>query len=165
MDAIDVLREMHVSVKAAFREIETAPMDKRRALWAALQPELQLHEEMEELFVYGPMSEDLSDPQGALCDWLQHHQDQVAEAESIMSRIEALDPSQDSWLMEVLKLKSALDNHILQEEVMVWPEIRSQWGQEKLEQRTGPLRAAVTAATGTPHGRAPDSPAEPRVTS
>lgn len=144
-NALDVLREMHAAAKSGFQEIENASPDKRSELWAKLEPELKLHEQIEERFIYKPMSEDLNNPVGALENWDAQHEAQVSEAESVMNRIDEMEPSQPAWLDTVKQLKSTLEQHISLEETQIWPEIRRQWGEDKLEQRHLPVEAAKTA--------------------
>jgi flagellar biosynthesis regulator FlaF len=48
MDAIQLLKNAHEKAKQAFEEIQTASADQRAQLWARLEPELKVHEEMEE---------------------------------------------------------------------------------------------------------------------
>ena len=146
MDALETLRDMHVAAKAAFQKIDSSPADQRGNLWAKLEPELKLHEQIEERFLYGPMTNDLMSPSGALKDWEMHHEADVHNAEQLISRIEALQPSHDDWLRTVGQLRDALEMHIQKEETQVWPEIRKQWGDDKLQAVAPAIEAAKAAA-------------------
>jgi len=148
MDALEILREMQVAAKSAFQKIESSPADQRGSLWAKLEPELNLHEQIEERFVYGPMTQQLTNASGPLMGWEQRHEADVRQAEQLISRIEQMQPSQDDWLRTVGQLKSALEQHIQTEETQIWPEIRRQWGDEKLQQAAPAIEAAKAAAEG-----------------
>src|SRR5699024_5045799 len=59
MDAIEILRQMHVEAKSAFDKIEHASPDERGGLWGKLHSELKLHEQVEERWVYDPVSQEV----------------------------------------------------------------------------------------------------------
>ena len=142
MDALEILKEMHGEAKAAFGKIEHADVGERGGLWAHLHPELLLHEQLEERFVYDPMAEDLGKSDPKLGNWHHRHHEEVGEAEHIMDEIGRAKPEDAHWLELVEKLHAALENHIHTEEHEIWPMIRDKWGSEKLEQAAGPMQAA-----------------------
>jgi hypothetical protein len=47
-----------LEARQRFQETEAAPATEREALWAKLQPELELHEQIEERFVDDPVAQD-----------------------------------------------------------------------------------------------------------
>ena len=146
MDALEVLREMHVEAKATFQQIEQASPEQRGALWAKLRPELKVHEELEERFVYDPVTRDVDGRDSVLSAWDQEHHQQVEEAEALMSELGRLEPREDQWIERFRALRQMLDSHIRQEETEVWPRIRSAWGPAKLEQVGAQVQAAKAAA-------------------
>jgi len=148
MDALEILREMHLAAKAAFQKIESSPADQRGSLWAKLEPELKLHEQIEERFIYGPVAKEVTNATGPLKGWEMQHEADVRNAEQLISRIEGMQPSQDDWLRTVGQLKSALEMHIQKEETQIWPEIRKQWGATKLQEKAPAIEAAKAAAEG-----------------
>ena len=133
MQAIQVLKQEHGKAKAAFQELEAAPAPVRGALWRKLRPELELHENMEEMHLYGPAAREA---QGdlTLADWEQTHRREVQEAEGLMKEIGRLEPSDDKWLATVKKLHGALEQHIRKEEQEIWPRIERMWGAARLEE-------------------------------
>ncbi len=154
MNALEILREMHVDAKSAFQEIHGAAPDKRGGLWASLRPKLQLHEQIEERFVYQPVAHDFG---ASFADWENQHMQQVHEAETLMDRIGELKPRESRWLYMVSQLQTALEQHIAMEEGQIWPMIERQWGPDKLEEvgnqvhvarTTGNVGAAMTGAIG-----------------
>jgi hypothetical protein len=133
MHAITVLQQQHVKAKAAFQEIEGAPVSERGALWRALRPELEQHEQIEEAHVYGPAAREAQGDR-TLAAWERTHQEQVEEAERLIREIDRLDPSDRMWLTAVQQLRSTLEQHIQREEHDIWPRIERAWGAARLEE-------------------------------
>jgi hemerythrin HHE cation binding domain-containing protein len=133
MQAIQLLKQDHVKAKAAFQEIETTPASGRSSLWGKLRPELELHEQMEEKCLYGPVAREVQgDP--VLASWETTHLHEVQEAEGLIKEIDRLDPAKDAWLAAVKKLRGALEQHIRKEEQDIWPKIERAWNPARLEE-------------------------------
>src|SRR5262245_6071147 len=133
MHAIKLLKEEHGKAKAAFQEIEAASRFKRGSLWSKLQPELELHEKMEETCLYGPAAREVQVDR-SLADWETTHHREVEEAEGLIEEITRLDPSDDKWLSTVKKLHGALEQHIRKEEQEIWPKIEQAWDGKRLDE-------------------------------
>ena len=133
MDALETLKQQHVEAHAAFGQIKAAAARDRAATWAELQPKLELHEQIEEHFVYDPVAADAGSSDPVLARWEDEHEEQVREANAVIARIDGLDPTDDEWLEQVTALGATLDAHIAHEENDIWPRIRSAWGQDKLD--------------------------------
>ena len=133
MQAIQLLKQAHGKAKAAFQEIESASAAQRGAMWRKLRPELEAHEKMEEMHLYGPAAREAKADR-ALADWEQAHHREVQEAEGLIREISRLDPSDDKWLATVKKLHGALEQHIRKEEQEIWPKIERQWDAARLEE-------------------------------
>src|SRR5262249_49178609 len=74
MDAIQFLKKEHQRAKAAMAKLVKAPPGERGALWEELEPELTLHEELEDECLYTPLSDEAAtakDPK--LASWRQRH--------------------------------------------------------------------------------------------
>ncbi len=147
MDALEELREMHVAAKQAFRKIDGASPTERGGLWAKLRPELELHERIEEQFVYDPVARDVGQHDPTLGSWESEHESQAREADGVIAKIGELDPTDDRWMSEFRSLVSMLDRHIAHEENDIWPKIRQEWGERRLEEAGRPVGAARKAAT------------------
>jgi len=137
---------MHVEAKDAFGKIESAGPDQRGGLWAKLQPELELHERIEETFVYDPVAAEAGPSDTVLRSWETEHEQQVQEADAVMAQIGRLDPRDDAWLAQVTTLKNTLAQHIEHEERDIWPRIREAWGRDKLDQAGQQIAASKAAA-------------------
>jgi len=142
MDALEILRQMHVEAKEAFEKIHHADVGDRGGLWAKLRPELVLHEQLEERFVYDPASHDVGHSDPMLSGWHDRHHHEVEQAEAMIHRIGDIDSHDGRWLSMVTELQTTLEGHIHTEEVEIWPRIRSMWGSDKLEDAGGKLNAA-----------------------
>jgi hemerythrin-like domain-containing protein len=133
MHAIKFLKQEHVKAKGAFQEIERASAPQRGQLWGKLQPELKLHEQMEEKHLYGPVARE-GQADGSLADWEHTHRQEVEEAETLMDEIGRLEPSDQRWLETVKALRGALEEHIREEEQEIWPKIEQVWDAARLEE-------------------------------
>jgi len=134
MDAIQFLKKEHAKAKAMFERIEHAAAGERGQLWSQLRPELEAHEQMEEMHLYGPVALEAGSRDATLVEWEQHHQEEVGQAESMILQLDGLNPSEPAWLAQVKELKSALEHHIQEEEGTIWPKIRQVWNARKLGQ-------------------------------
>jgi iron-sulfur cluster repair protein YtfE (RIC family) len=146
MDALEELKQMHVEAKAAFEKIEGAGPSERGGLWAKLQPELELHEQIEERFVYDPVAREAGTKDPVLARWGQEHEAQVREADAVMAKIDRLEPQDAGWLESVSALRTTLEGHIAHEEHDIWPRIRTAWGEAKLDDAGRSVAAAKAAA-------------------
>lgn len=148
VDALEELRQMHIQAKEAFHRIEGAPPDQRAGLWAKLRPELELHEKIEEQFVYDPVARDVGPRDETLKAWDGEHEQQAQEADGIIARIGELDAKDGRWITEFETLVTMMDRHIAHEEQDIWPKIRQEWGEDKLERAGRPVSVAKAAAMG-----------------
>ncbi len=145
MNALDLLHQMHVEARQAFDDIESAEGSLRGRLWDDLQPQLELHERIEERFVYDPVADEAGSSDPVLGRWETEHEEQVREADAVMARIDGLDPATTSWLETVKSLALTLNGHIAHEENDIWPRIRDAWSPEKLDKAGRQMEAARAA--------------------
>lgn len=133
MNAIQLLKSEHEKATQAFEEIHAASDHQRAPLWAKLAPELKVHEEMEEVALYGPVAQELGSTDQTLKEWHEHHHEEVTETDALIQEIDALDATSDDWVEKVGELHEALEHHIEQEEGDIWPRIQQAWDPSKLE--------------------------------
>ena len=146
MDAIEILYEMHIEAKSAFQKLEQATADQRGGMWGKLRPELVLHEQMEERFVYDPVTRDAgNDP--VLSGWHEEHHKQVGEADHMIEQMGQQDPKSDAFMQMLTQLRTALEQHIQREEGEIWPRIREVWGADKLDRAGQQIEAAKKAGS------------------
>ncbi len=151
MNALNLLKQQHVEAHAMFGKIEAAKPSERAGLWAELHSQLELHEQIEERFLYDPVARDAGSTDPILARWEREHEDQVEEAGEVMRKIDGLVPGGTPWIKTVKALGVTLDKHIAHEENDIWPRIRAAWDAPKLE-ASGPKMAAAKEAvsSGTP---------------
>jgi len=133
MNAIQFLKNEHEKAKLAFQDIEGASADQRAELWAQLEPELKVHEEMEEVALYRPVAEAVGDRDQTLKEWKEHHHEEVTDAEELIDEIGEIDPTRDEWIDKIKELKETLEHHIQEEERNIWPRIERAWDRSELD--------------------------------
>src|SRR3954463_13406718 len=101
MDALEELRQMHVEAKDTFAKIQSAGATDRAGLWAKLRPELELHEQIEEKFVYDPGAEEAGATDEGRARGETEPEEQVQEAAAVMAQIGELEPASAGWLAQV----------------------------------------------------------------
>jgi hemerythrin-like domain-containing protein len=134
MNAIQLLKNEHEMAKKMFAQIKAVGPEQRAQLWAKLEPELKVHEQMEEAALYGPVAEEGGSKDQTLGEWEEHHHQEVTEAEALIGEISRLDPTSGQWMGRVDALRQTLEHHIQEEEGDIWPRIERMWDQSKLEQ-------------------------------
>ena len=84
MNAIQFLKKEHEKAKQTLEQILGAEAEQRGELWAKLEPELKVHEEMEETALYGPVAHEVGSRDQTLNDWQQSHREEVTELEGLI---------------------------------------------------------------------------------
>ena len=133
MNAIQFLKNEHEKAKLAFGQMKAASADQRAELWAKLERELKVHEQIEEAALYGPVANEVGSRDEMLKEWQEHHHEEVTEAETLIEEIDGLDAADDDWMEKVEELQEMLEHHIQEEEGDIWPRIQQVWDQSKLE--------------------------------
>jgi hemerythrin-like domain-containing protein len=142
MNALQFLKNEHETAKRMFGQIQAASALQRGELWAKLEPELKVHEQIEEAALYGPVAQEVGPTDETLDEWTEHHHGEVSEVEGLIQEIGGLDSTTDEWLKKVEELQEALELHIDEEEDDIWPRIQQVWDEEKLE-RAGQQMATL----------------------
>ena len=122
-DAVEFLLHEHEVAKAKFAEIEQTPPPLRAELWRALQPELKVHELVEDTYLYGPLVPAI--PGRPARPWPRSRSSRPGRrgVEQLMGEADALDPASDAWLAKILAIRDALAQHIAVEETEILPQI------------------------------------------
>jgi len=151
MDAIQFLLEEHQKVKTRFAEIEQAGPQQRAELWMKLQPELKIHEEIEDTYLYAPISKDPA-AKGTKAAGFEEHQDKdVAQLEKKIQALMQTDPTDDAWLTHLRDVRDTLMEHVQEEEKEILPEIGRIWDREKLTMSGQQMAAAKKEMMENPH--------------
>ena len=134
MDAIQFLKQEHLKAKAAFEDVLKAAPESRGELWTTLQPELVVHEQMEDACLYAPFARDAGQKDSKLADWRKTHQNEVDKVEGLLKELGQLDAKDASWLTQLKAVHASLESHIREEEQDIFPRISKVWGDTKLKQ-------------------------------
>ena len=149
MDAIEFLKQEHQKAKSAFEKLLAAAPGQRGALWDELKPELKAHEKIEEQCLYGPIARDGAPSDPTLSEWVSdRHQDEVHEVEGLIKETAGFDPEDARWLATVRQIKSAVENHIRQEEQDIFPSIGRVWSRTRLEEAGRELQQSKEEKAG-----------------
>ena len=133
MNALDFLKQEHIKAKDKFKEIESADPQRRGGMWEKLKPELEVHEVVERMHLYGPVARTNEAKGTKLEEWDREHTEEVDQVKDVIRTMESLEPTTEEWLQNLNEVKSLLEEHIQEEETEVWPEIRRVWDDARLE--------------------------------
>jgi hemerythrin-like domain-containing protein len=133
MDAIQFLKQEHQKAKAAFENVLKAAPEARGQLWAKLEPELEAHEQIEDVCLYEQLSRDAGKLDSKLADWRRTHQKEVDTVHGLIKALGKLDPEGPPWLTKLKAVHASLEDHIREEERDIFPRIRKVWDEKKLE--------------------------------
>jgi hemerythrin-like domain-containing protein len=147
-DAVEFLLHEHQVAKAKFAEIEQTPAPLRAELWRKLQPELKVHEVVEDTYLYGPLAQDPKAAGTPLAGFEERQDEDVATVEQMMAEADALDPADDAWLAKIMAIREALAKHIAVEESEILPLIPRVWSAEQLLAAGAQMEAAKLRQTG-----------------
>jgi iron-sulfur cluster repair protein YtfE (RIC family) len=124
--AVTVLKQDHRKVEKLFADFESSGDG---SIVDTICDELDVHMEAEEAVVYPVLRDDVSG--GA--QMAQHAEKEHAEARQIVGRIrQTKDADHLSELVQ--ELKSAIEEHVQEEESDVFPKMEQELGNERLEQ-------------------------------
>jgi hypothetical protein len=133
MNAIQLLKNEHETAKRTLGQILAASADQRAELWAKLEPQLKVHEQIEEAALYGPVAQEVGSHDQSLQEWQEHHHEEVTDLEALIHEIGGLDPTDAQWTSKIEELQEMLEDHVQEEEGDIWPRIQQAWDQSKLE--------------------------------
>jgi hemerythrin superfamily protein len=175
MDAIDLLTHDHRMVEQLFRDYRAAASARqRRAVVETVIRELSKHAALEELMVYPTARKALPDGQQEIDEHLAEHMgvkkllltlDQLPTAdghgntypdghrggegdERVLERMDQL----------MAELQRAVEEHIAEEEGLMFPKLRAALDQQTLDDLGRALDKAKHTAPTRPHPNAPDKP-------
>src|SRR3569833_4323292 len=88
MEATRFLRKMHTAQKIRYKQIlSTRDATEAGRLWSELQPVLNLHEQIEDTYLYGPISKQMG-PGTPLGDWAVVYDTEVAEVKAVLGDLD-----------------------------------------------------------------------------
>ncbi len=131
MDAIALLKADHVKVKRLLNELESTTergVKTRSELFATIKGELTLHEIVEEEIFYPELKAHPKAKDIVLEGYEEHHVVDV-----LMSELEALDVTDETWGAKALVMKENIEHHIEEEEGDMFIKAREVFDKSELD--------------------------------
>jgi Hemerythrin HHE cation binding domain len=134
MNAIQLLRQMHADTKMRFKVILSSDDPAHAAeQWGELQSLLELHERLEDEFVYAPLFEEMGGGT-PLGDWAVQHEADVATVKQFVEAADQFEPATPDWRTIIGTIVDALNKHVADEEGQIFGRIEQVWDARRLEE-------------------------------
>ena len=153
-DIIDLIRSDHDVVRGLLADIEQAAPDDRGELFDRLVGELARHEAAEEAIVHPTLRDEVADGRGVAEQVLE----QESEAESLLARMEKLDPSGTEFLDAFRTLRADVEAHAEQEESQEHPKLSDELDAQRLQDMADGWTQLKKVAPTRPHPHTPQTP-------
>jgi len=131
MDAITLLKTDHDKVKKLLTELEGTTergVKTRSELFSTIKAELTVHEIIEEEIFYPELKAHPKAQDIVLEAFEEHH-----VVDLLMSELESLDVSDETWGAKALVMKENIEHHIEEEEGEMFTQARRVFDKEELE--------------------------------
>jgi hemerythrin superfamily protein len=154
-DVIELLEHDHREVEQMFAEFDvaTTAADKR-AIADKLIIELVRHSEAEEQAVYPVMAKKIEGGK----DLVEHEIDEHSKAERLMKQMDGMDAKDPQLGVLMGQLKTAILEHIREEEGEAFPKLRRAVSADELDKLGTAVQALKKIVPTHPHPMAPDHP-------
>ena len=153
-DIIDLIRSDHEVVRGLLADIEDAAPDDRGALFDQLVGELARHEAAEEAIVHPTLRDEVADG-GRVAEQVL---EQESEAESLLARMEKVDPSSTEFLDAFHTLRTDVEAHAEHEEAEEHPRLRDGLDAQRLQDMADGWTRLKEVAPTRPHPHTPQKP-------
>ena len=130
MDALRSLKEDHVKVKKMLSELDATTeraVKTRGSVFSQLKDELEIHEAIEEEFLYPALKNHPETRDIALEAFEEHH-----VVDEVMGEMLDLPVSDETWTAKFAVMKENLEHHIQGEEQDMFEKARRALGEEEL---------------------------------
>lgn len=135
MNITEIISMDHRKVDTLFMEIEkTDDPQKLQEFFGQLYKDLSVHAEAEEQVVYPAIRSYYSNTQELY--------DEQAEMKQMLSQIKALNPSMSNFKEQIKQLKTAVQDHVRQEESDMFAQIRRNLSEAQMEQMATQFKSA-----------------------
>jgi hemerythrin-like domain-containing protein len=131
MDAIAMLKTDHDKVKRLLTELETTTergVKTRAELFSTIKGELTVHEIIEEEIFYPALKSHPKAKDIVLEAYEEHH-----VVDLLMSELEELDVSDETWGAKAIVMKENIEHHIEEEEGDMFKQARQVFDRQELE--------------------------------
>jgi hemerythrin superfamily protein len=126
MDALEMLQSEHDDLRALLAKIVKTHGVPARHLFAELMPALEIHEELEQTYLYPHLRQDETAREVALEALEEHHVMDI-----LVREIGQLKPADEGWMPKIRVLKLIAEHHIDEEEQQLFPRVRDIWDDDK----------------------------------
>jgi hemerythrin superfamily protein len=152
-DVTQVLSDQHREVESLFEQFTaTASTESQQDIVRTIIETLSRHSAVEEMTVYPAIAEEVGQP--AADSLLGEHQ----ELKELLAEIEKLGVSDPAWEQKVLQARTAVQEHVAEEERDVFPRFRSEVSADTLDELGSKIESQWKAAPTHPHPNAPNTP-------
>ena len=130
MDALRLLKQDHVKVKKMLSELEGTTeraAKTREAVFSQLKDELEVHEAIEEEFLYPALKNHPKTRDIAFEAYEEHH-----VVDEVVGEMVDLPVSDETWTAKFTVMKENLEHHIQEEEDDMFEKARRALGDEEL---------------------------------
>ncbi|MBE9184552.1 hemerythrin domain-containing protein [Microcoleus sp. LEGE 07076] len=135
MNITEIITMDHRKVDTLFMEIEkTEEPQKLQEFFGQLYKDLSVHAEAEEQIVYPAVRSYYTDTQELY--------NEQAEMKQMLAKIKAMSPSSSDFKAQIKQLKTAVQDHVKQEESDMFSQIRSNLSEAQMEQMATQFKAA-----------------------
>ena len=132
MNALELLRSMHSDTKFRLKTIlGSGDSAEAHESWQALQPLLEVHERLEDEYIYAPLADEFG-TNTPLGDWVERHDADVANVELLIADVDTSKPGSPSWRMAVGRVTDTLTRHVMDEEGQIFGRIEQAWDAARL---------------------------------
>lgn len=160
-NVINELTQDHREVDSLFAQIQahTAADQHRRDLVDQLTIELVRHAIAEEQHLYPTVRRYVDDGDDMADKEIADH----AEVERLLKELEGCEPGDERFDMLLARLRSAVTEHVKDEEERLFPLLEEVCSAQALEELGQRVRSAKEKAPTRPHPSAPDTPPADKI--
>ena len=144
MNAITMLEADHAKVKKLLTELESTTergVKTREELFATIKGELTIHEVIEEEIFYPALKSHPKAKDIVLEGYEEHH-----VVDLLMSELESLDVSDETWGAKAIVMKENIEHHIEEEEGEMFKQARAVFDRQELEDLGARMAERKTSA-------------------
>jgi hemerythrin superfamily protein len=142
MDALDLLRSDHDTVRGLFEQFSEAKeaddTDRMSLLQQEIFHELEVHTSIEEEVFYPESKEFGGEAAELIAEGIQEHH----VVDQLMSEVRDLSAGAEEWVAKMTVLIENVEHHAEEEEEELFPKLREAFGEERLQAMADKLEAA-----------------------
>lgn len=155
MDALQLLKTDHDTVRGLFEQFkqakEAGSTDQMKALQEQIFTELEVHTAIEEEVFYPEAKAVGEEAEELISEGVEEHH----VVKVLMDEILALSPDDEAWAAKMTVLIENVEHHAEEEESELFPQLRTTFGDERLE-RIGEALEQAKLRRGAPPTPEPD---------